>query len=77
MNKVTDFLYENETYLIRKACFNVWKQFGSAYKENVIDRALTIELQKLGLRIEDQKKSAFFMKTEKLGNIFRIKLSMK
>jgi GxxExxY protein len=67
MNKVNDFLYERETFLIRKACFEVWKQFGSAYKESVIDRALTIELHKLGLSVEDQKRIEIFYGGKKIG----------
>jgi len=67
MNKVSDFLYERETFLIRKACFKVWNQFGSAYKESVVDRALTIELQKLGLAVEDQKKIEIFYEGKKIG----------
>lgn len=54
--KVKDFLYERETFLIRKACFNVWNKLGSAFKESVIDKALTLELQKLGLIVKDQKR---------------------
>jgi len=67
MKKVADFLYEHETYLIRKALFKVWNQFGSAYKESVIDRALTFELQKLGLKVEDQKKIEIFYDGKKVG----------
>lgn len=67
MNKVGDFLYERETFQIRKACFEVWRQFGSAYKESVIDRALTIELQKLGFTVEDQKKIEIFYNGKKIG----------
>lgn len=54
--KVKDFLYERETFLIRKACFNVWNKLGSAFKESAIDKALTLELQKLGLKVKDQKR---------------------
>lgn len=54
--KVKDFLYERETFLIRKACFNVWNKLGSAFKESAIDKALTLELQKLGLIVKDQKR---------------------
>lgn len=67
MPKVADFLYERETYLIRKALFKVWKQFGSAYKETVIDRALTCELEKLGLKIENQKKIEILYEGRKIG----------
>lgn len=67
MKKVSDFLYEQETYLIRKALFKVWNRFGSAYKEAVIDRALTYELRKLGLQIEDQKKIEILYEGKKIG----------
>lgn len=67
MKRVVDFLYEKETYLIRKACFSVWRQMGSAYKESAIDRALTLELLKLGLKVEDQKKIEIFYDGKKIG----------
>lgn len=53
--------------LIRKACFNVWNKFGSAFKESAIDRALTLELQKLGLRVEDQKRIDIRYNGKKVG----------
>lgn len=65
--KVADFLYGKETYLIRNACFKVWNHFGSAYKESVIDRALTLELQKQGFTIEDQKEIGIFYEGKKVG----------
>ncbi|MFC1721380.1 GxxExxY protein [Patescibacteria group bacterium] len=55
MNKVDNFLYEKQTYLIRKACFRVWNKLGGWHKERIIDKALTIELRNLGLRITDQR----------------------
>jgi GxxExxY protein len=66
--KVKDFLYEKETYLIRKACFNVWNQLGSAYKESAVDKALTLELKKLGLSVEDQKRINIKYKGAKIGS---------
>ena len=39
---VKDFLYEEESYAIRGACFEVWKQFKGMFKESVVDKALTI-----------------------------------
>jgi GxxExxY protein len=67
MGKVKDFLYEHETYLIRKACFNVWNKMGSAFKESAIDKALTIELQKLGFKVEDQKRIEIKYDGKKVG----------
>jgi GxxExxY protein len=49
-------LYKDITYDIRGACFWVWKEFGGAFKEKVIDRALTVELKRRGRRVEDQKR---------------------
>jgi GxxExxY protein len=66
-NKVEDFLYERETYLIRNACYNVWKEFGGAFKESVIDKALDVELAANGLKIESQKRINIHYKGEKVG----------
>ncbi len=47
------WLYQKETYQIRGACFWVWKEFGSAFKESVVDKALTEELKRRGLEVKD------------------------
>lgn len=52
-------LYEEETRLIREACFEVWKEFGGAFKEKIIDRSLVIALKKKGLRVDSQKKISY------------------
>lgn len=64
---VKDFLYEKESYKIRGACFDVWKSFGGAFKEKVIDRALTKALEKRGLRVENQKRIDIYFEGEKMG----------
>ena len=66
-NLVKDFLYENESYKIRGACFDVWKSFGGAFKEKIIDRALTKALEKRGLRAEEQKRINIYFENEKVG----------
>lgn len=63
----SDFLYEHETYLIRRACFKIWKEFGGAFKESVVDMALDKELRDLGLRVESQKRIDILYKGEKVG----------
>lgn len=55
MVKVNDFLYEKESYAIRGAAFEVWKQFGGAFKESVVERALCKELNDRGLKVESQR----------------------
>jgi len=64
---VKDFLYEKESYQIRGACFDVWKSFGGAFKEKIIDRALTKSLEKQGLKVENQKRINIYFKDEKVG----------
>ena len=65
--KVSDFLYERESYLIRGACFEIYKAFGGAFKEKVIDRALTKALEKRGLKVEEQKRIDIYFEGEKVG----------
>ena len=66
-NKVNDFLYEEESYLIRGACFEIWKAFRGAFKEKIIERALKKELIDKGLRVDCQKRINIFYKGEKMG----------
>lgn len=54
--KKSNLLYEDITYYIRGACFWVWKEFGNAFKETIIDKALTEELCRRGFKVEDQKR---------------------
>ena len=65
--RVVDFLYEKESYQIRGACFDVYKAFGGAFKEKVIDRALTKAFKKRGLKVEDQKRIDIYFENEKVG----------
>jgi GxxExxY protein len=60
-------LYEKESYEIRGACFAVWKEFGSAFKERVVERALAKEFEERGLSINRQKQIGVFYKNEKMG----------
>jgi GxxExxY protein len=65
--KVADFLYEKESYLIRGACFEVYKTFGGAFKEKIVDRALTKALEKQELKVEEQKRIDIYFDDEKVG----------
>lgn len=67
MNKVNDFLYEEDSYKIRGACFEVYKAFGGAFKETIVDKSLTIALEKQGLKIEDQKRINVYFEGKKVG----------
>ena len=67
MNKVKDFLYEKESYQIRGACFDVYKAFGGAFKEKIVDRSLTKALEKRNLKVENQKRIDIYFEGEKVG----------
>src|ERR1700690_4439263 len=64
---VKDFLYEKESYEIRGACFDVWKQFKGMFKESITDNALTIALEKRGLTVECQKRINIYYEGKKVG----------
>ncbi|MFY9462181.1 MAG: GxxExxY protein [Candidatus Sungiibacteriota bacterium] len=60
-------LYQDTTYKIRGACFKIWKEFGGAFKETIIDRALTEELRKQNLTVENQKRIDIYYGGKKVG----------
>ncbi|MBI1883451.1 MAG: GxxExxY protein [Chlamydiae bacterium] len=60
-------LYRDITYEIRGACFWIWKEFGNAFKESIVDKALTEELRKRGLKVTDQKRIDVFYNNKKVG----------
>ena len=63
-----NFLYKDLTYQIRGACFWIWKEFGSAFKETIIHKALVKELQKRKLSIETNKRIDIYYDNEKIGS---------
>jgi len=60
-------LYEKESYIIRGATIKIWQQFGSAFKENIIENALNEELQTQKLNIEKQKRINVYYNNKKIG----------
>lgn len=66
--KVADFLYEDLSYQIRGAVFEVWKRFKGIFKETVIEKALVKELGDRGLNVESQKRIDIYYKGERVGN---------
>ena len=65
--RVKDFLYEKKSYAIRGACFEVWKVFGGAFKESVIEQALQRAMVKRGLTVERQKRIPVYFEGERVG----------
>ena len=53
--KVENFLYEDLSYKIRGACFNVYNILGGGHKEIIYQKALALELKKLEISFEREK----------------------
>mgnify|MGYP001584097978 CR=1 FL=1 len=62
-----DLLYADITYKIRGACFEVWKKFGGAFKEKIVDNALTVALEEKKLSVKDQEKINIYFNNIKVG----------
>lgn len=65
--KISDFLYEDDSYKIRGAAFEVWKVFRGIFKERVVENSLKKELENLGLKVESQKRIDIYYKDQKVG----------
>ena len=65
--KVPDFLYEEDSYKIRGACFKVYNTLGGGIKEKIIVRALAKELMTQGLTVENQVRIDIVYSNEKIG----------
>lgn len=65
--KVPDFLYEEDSYKIRGACFNVYNSLGGGIKEKIIVRALAKELTTQGIIIKEQIRIDVIYDGEKIG----------
>ena len=66
-NRVKDFLYEEESYKIREACFKVFNVLGGGLKENIIERALIKELINSNIAVKNQERIDVFYENEKVG----------
>lgn len=66
-NKVSDFLYEQESYNIRGACFVVYNTLGGGIKESIIERSLSKELSNGGMKAANQVRIDVLYKGEKVG----------
>jgi len=59
-----DFLFPQESYLIRGACFAIYKKFRNTQKESVYQRSLLKELVNRGLQAEREKQlPVYYLKT--------------
>lgn len=62
-----DLLYQEESAKIFEACKEVYKEFGGSFKESIVDNALTVALEKRGLKVESQKRIDIYFSGVKVG----------
>jgi GxxExxY protein len=62
-----DLLYQEESAKIIEACKEVYKKFGGSFKESVVDNALTVALEKKGLKADSQKRIDIYFEGVKVG----------
>lgn len=65
--KNAKFLFKEESYLIRGACFDIYKKFRNTQKELVYQRSLALELKNKGLLVEREKQMPVYHLGEKVG----------
>lgn len=62
-----EFLFKEESYLIRGACFDLYKKFRNTQKESVYQRSLLLELTNKGLQAVREKQLPIYHLGEKVG----------
>lgn len=61
------FLYPRESYLLRGACFEVYKKLRNTQKESIYQKALLIELKGKGLVVEKEKRLPVYYGSTQVG----------
>lgn len=61
------FLFPQESYLIRGACFSIYKKFRNTQKESIYQRSLTEELKSKGLDVVMEKQLPIYHLGVKVG----------
>jgi GxxExxY protein len=71
MNQQKELLYRDESYLIRGAVFEVYRQMGCGFLEAVYQECLQREFCKQGIQFVSQAELILFYKQEKLQQIYK------
>ena len=67
-------LYEDLTYKIRKAIFNVYNFWGPGMFEEVYEKSLVVELNSMGVKVERQKRIPVLYKGVALDCVYILDL---
>ncbi|MCY2999931.1 MAG: GxxExxY protein [Planctomycetota bacterium] len=71
MNQQKELLYGDESYLIRGAVFEVYREMGCGFLEAVYQECLQREFCKQGIQFVSQAELILFYKQEKLQQIYK------
>lgn len=63
----TELLYEQESYLIRGSCFDIYKKFRNTHKESIYQKSLALELKIRGLNVQREKQLPIYHLGVKVG----------
>ena len=66
--RIAKLLYEKESYLIRGACFDLYKELGNGHKETVYQKGLSILLKEKQLVVDKEKRIPVKIQNISLGN---------
>lgn len=61
-------LYKKESYLIRGACFDLYKELGHGHKESLYQKGVLILLKKKGLEVNREKRIPVKLNGQLLGS---------
>jgi GxxExxY protein len=67
MSKKNKLLYEHESYLIRGACFDLYKELGCGHKEVIYQRGLFEKMKRVKLSVEREKRIPVIVEGKKVG----------
>ena len=67
---MSDLIYENETYAIRGACFEVYNVMGNGFLKNVYQECLSHEFSERGIPFAAHPTVGLMYKNRKLGKTF-------
>ena len=70
MNKTSNILYAEETYAIRGAIFEVYKEMGHAFEEAVYQECLELAFEDRSIPFEPQQRLPLNFKTHVLKHCF-------
>jgi len=63
----TEFLYKQESYIIRGGAFEIYKQFRNSHKEKIYQRSLVEYLRSKGLIVDTEKQIPVYFQNKKVG----------